>query len=158
MVSAVAWRSSNQSPVWSFVGSWSSMPPRNATFITTRRDFTPVTACTRQLVPGGSGIVALDPVRRRVAGLEQMDLLPARRAERNDAGAGAVRLLDGAQVLPRARADAAPVCASSSVSIASAATVEFASRSVLSSKLTCSCPPAIDRRSAARSAELMSAV
>src|SRR5439155_11887239 len=53
---------------------------------------------------------------------------------------------------------AAGVLALLSVSIASAATVELGSRSVLSSKLTCSCPPATERRSATRSAEVMSLV
>jgi hypothetical protein len=73
-------------------------------------------------------------------------------------GTAQVPLPDGCSTAHRFAHVPPPVAALSSVSIASAATVEFGSRSVLSSKLTCSCPPETVSRSAARSAELMSAV
>jgi hypothetical protein len=130
------------------------MPPRNPTFITTRRDRIAVTAWTRQLVPGGSGIVpsirfdAGSPVSKRWISSHPVEV----------SGTTQVPEPCGCSTAHRSAQAPPPVAALPSVSIASAATVEWGSRSVLSSKLTWSCPPETDRRSAARSAELMSAV
>ena len=86
----------------------------------------PVTACTRQLVPGGSGIapsirfVAGSPVSNRWTSSQPVELSGTAQSPLPCGCSTAHRFCHAPVPTP------APVCASLSVSIASAATVEFA--------------------------------